>query len=468
MMVTDSQSAFSPRIRPAIDAWLWQWCLARSTWIVLLALGGTAIILMQIIPQSPTQARLNAALYHQWLMTLDAPWGAHAAWLNALGLFSILHSVWFRFLLALGAWASLVGLAHHIRLIWDWPTALPESFSQKQPLAQIDGTHSVSEMAAAVSRVMRRQGRQVMSDQQVDIYGRYPRWLWWYPLSVYLGLLLIIGGLAVDGRWGWRQYRVSLGPDKPLTIGDRSVRRLTLHSVAADGRQAVMAGDDGTTWAVMYGTRVWRDGLMYELTDQGGLAVRLSAQDRQGRPLNLSEYTVRPEPSAWLQFSFSAQGDVQQLGDRFILPDQKMVGQIVWENKLADDADGYRLYLALFDQGEQTLLDGDWLQVGDAPMTFTLAGIAFDLQVSRYVVLNLAYSPGWWSMAAGCIGLGLGVLACLLPRQEVWVCIVAFSGGSRAILRARTYGRSGRLEQRLEAAWSDLEQEIADPNIEAV
>jgi hypothetical protein len=161
-----------------------------------------------------------------------------------------------------------------------------------------------------------------------------------------------------------------------------------------------------------------------------------------------------------LQFSF-APG--QNIDHQFILPDDRLVGWLRWSN--AQRAAGQSLpefQLWVFGEDGQTLgtvtLAPSDAADGAAGLSAVLEDIEYRLEISEYILLDIAHQPGLWMLWLGGAMLALGALSEFTSRGQIWVRVSSSDG--RVLIQVREQNRgllSSRVSENIAALRNVLE-----------
>jgi hypothetical protein len=208
---------------------LWRICASPYTTALLLVLLAAAVCLGVVLPQRPAEALDDPRANSLWLTSLRERYRSMAEGLLALGLVDVYHSLWFRALLGLFTLNLLLGAVDLVR------PRLP--LRKTSNTRTLNGVLSPAELPAQLlthaTQVLRgRRYRFVGGSSEAVMYA--DRFVL-YRLLVYVGVLLVIGGLVVSERTAWWEEDFVLGP--------RQVRPLD-HGSALAVRAQVLGGND--------------------------------------------------------------------------------------------------------------------------------------------------------------------------------------------------------------------------------
>ncbi len=429
----------------SIERWLWRWSTAWETLAVLLGLLALALILGRVFPQVPSYMRSDLGSLGEWLSAVQVRFKGWTTFLDAAGAFHINDTLWFRAVLALSAFVLLISLGEQARSWHSDP--LPRRGETSFDLPSDDAVARVREaMQALVGHV-----HQEKTAEQIRLCAyRFPLTTL-APTAVYVGLLCLLCGLAVDARWGWEQADVQLLPGAGVSLGPTREHQLelvetqppllppTVAIVRADGRQVyVHAGRPAQLGAYRY-----------RLQGAGGPFLRVGARRKDGEPLTLYNYAVRPEPTDELAFTFVPDAPPEEADRLFIVAPDNLVVRVRWSNPTATDEPPH-FHLWVF-SGQEPAGDAQ-VTPTEEEATVTVGNVEYVFNVSRYVILDVVHWPGWWLLAGGCTLTTLGLLGAALHR-EAWAVVTV--GKERATVRLMDrpgiIGRQGQLVQALRA-----------------
>lgn len=406
MLEIANQPTATPH-RPRLEQWLWQWCLAKRTPLVLFALIVIGLIAAQVIPQVPGSALTTPAEYAQWLQTIPTLFRRAESVFNGLGFFNVQRAVWFQALLAISAAVSLAALGHHLDRLARPSRVLLQTTSLIDAAAW--GPPAQTALDAVVQTVTALVGppQQVTAGNRAIVWGAKPRWAQALAPLAHLGLLLAVIGIALDAGWSWNDQVVDLPPQTARPIDAR--RTLALEAfdhtrsqatllLARGGRQSRATANPSGTMQI--------DGLSCRVTGIGGLHVQVRASDETGAPLNLYPYAANPQPVQ----TFSGQIAGAQDEIALIVPAQNLVARLTWIEQ-------NELRITLSDGAGQRLAE-HVLPLASAELP--IDGIRLLVDATLYPVLAVSYHPGRWLLLAGALLVIAGGLAGLVRVQAVW------------------------------------------------
>jgi hypothetical protein len=203
---------------------LWRMFASPYTTMLLL-IGLAALVCVGIfVPQRPAQAVADLTANSLWLASLRERYQSATDWLVGLSLVDIHRSMLLRGLLGLLAFNLLLGT---VDLIHPWhlvPLAIPRSRHQSGSPhggGTLVGGTSLSE---APGRLLERLKEALLAHRYRLHEGSNRDWLYAdrfvvFTVLVYLGLLLLIGGLALSEGTAWWEEGVTLRPGQVLPLG---------------------------------------------------------------------------------------------------------------------------------------------------------------------------------------------------------------------------------------------------------
>lgn len=450
-----------------IDRWLWQRCSARETLLGFLALVGVALVLGYVFPQTPVQVRADPVSYQQWLSSIQVRFKTWTPLLDALGMFYVQDTTWFRILVALSAFVLLISTASHINTLREARTIRkPERFYDSSDAINITSPLSPEQVVPAVKETIGALlGRvQVDADGSTTyLYSSRAAWAGSIICVLYAGLLMTMVGLAINGRWGWQQPNVQLLPQVPVSVGPDGSRQIELANAPKASTEVVLLTEKGERVSLPQGRTRRRGSYSYQLAAEGGPLVRISAQRDNGAALTLYDYAVHPQPVEQLVFTFSPAVPGEGMDRLFIVSEEKVVARLQWLDESSAQVDGgQRFHLWVFREDGQTLLGEQEIQADGDAIAVTIGGITYALDISRFFVVNVAYLPGLWILRVGTALAGAGLLAHLLPRQQIWGTVFAQGNATVAQIRFWSRGYAHRFRQAREEALARLHNQIEE------
>ncbi|MBN1580286.1 MAG: hypothetical protein JXA89_06260 [Anaerolineae bacterium] len=451
---------------PQVDRWLWQWCLEGETLLRLCILIALALIASLVVPQSPTQAQFDLTSFEQWLSTTAISFQTWSSLFSGLGLFRIAVTPWFRFLLAVTAFVSLVALGSRIDSFLRPLPGARDLFYDADAIV-IPSSQSFQVVVGAVGGMMDKLGASVqdVQGQRAWLYGVHYRLVQLLQSFVYLGVLLIVLGLAMNGRWGWVRQDAQVLPGQIVSPANDAPLQLELVSIDSDRAEAVIRTADETDIHLRQNDQVCVRGFCYQLAGRGGPLVQIDARD-DGQISTLYSDVAYAGSAGGLVFSFSPSAPSDDADRLFIVPDYQVFGRLQWQNKGTPDQPA-EFRFTVFDQDSQVLAS-DRITAQDRSASIDVGAVRFDLELSSYAMVSVSYYPGLAVIVAGIVCLIVASVATYFPWQQVWASVTVEPDRVVTRLWERSYGWPRAWKQTYQAMVSDLQVQIQAPGMEGI
>jgi cytochrome c biogenesis protein ResB len=450
-----------------VDRWVWQWCSTKAALLLFLIPLVVALAASYLLPQVPAHLAPNSTGYQEWLSTIQVDFRNWTPYLEAVGAFQIQDTLWFRLLMAALAFILLVSLGVQVSaLLRAPPTRQPSAFYAATGATSFSSTSSreqVIEQVEQVMHVLTRHVRREDDGETTYLNGGRRMWAAAGTTVAYLGLLVALAGLAINGRWGWRQSGIQVPPDEPVSVGPQGAHKIRLLDMRPVPAEADLQVGTNQRVSLQSGAPARLGGFSYQWTGDGGLWVQVRALRDSGETLTLYDYAVRPRPVESKRFFFPSAASSEEADRLFIVSEDKVVGQIRWLNSNAmTDGEKPHLYLWILSEdghtlvGEQELGGGTGIAAQDETFKVTIGDVTYVLDVSRYIIVDVAYLPGLWILGTGGILLVLGLLASLIPRQRIWALVAPHQASTEVTLRAQSRGWSRAMDRNTGEALAQL------------
>jgi hypothetical protein len=449
-----------------VDRWIWSRCSAKSTLLLFLIPIALALAASHVLPQIPAHLRSDPIGYQERLSAIQVQFRNWTPFLEAIGAFYIEDTLWFRFLLAVLAFMLLIAFGSEVSdLLALQPIGQPDEFYRSAGAISMSGSLSRDQAVEAVEQTLKTYARHLRRETHKDrvyLYGGRAGWTRAGMAVVYLGLLFLVGGLAANGQWGWQQPDVQVPPNELILTGPEGNHPVRLVDVKTDPIETLEIEVDGSQrLSLKWDAFGRRGGFRYQWASKGGPFVQVRAQRTNGRGLVLYNYEPGPTPEETLRFAFSPQAPQQEADRLFIVSEDKVVGRLAWLNKDGGNGDRPRFYLWTFGEdgrtplGEQEFAQPEHEASGNM-LTAQIGDVTYTLEVTRYVVLDVAYQPGWWALGIGVILLVAGLSIVLIPRRQTWALVVHQGNGAEVRLRDQGWAlvrRHREQEDQMFAQW---------------
>ena len=320
-----------------------------------------------------------------------------------IGLFSLERHLALRGLLALVTLALIVRVLDGIGAAW---LAWRHSPALSHGAAELANEPSLDEMATTLQaqrfRVV-RQGNTLHADRlPLGDAG---------SITLYLGALLVVMGLAISAAAGWRTSNLTLGVGQMTPIGHGTPYSIRLDSFDSTGAGELTLLSESAqigTSRLAFGQPTHLAGLNIFVSGKGP-AIRASATLTDGQPLHLqTSATSAPAPELLLLLT-------RDEPDRyFAVPDSGLVVEVS-RNGGQPPALGAQVYRSRTGAviTDTQIRSDERLNIENATLTFG---------AETYAVLDLVRDPGRLVTQVGMVMLGLGLaLAVIWPARRLVV-----------------------------------------------
>ncbi|MBC7261642.1 MAG: cytochrome c biogenesis protein ResB [Chloroflexi bacterium] len=262
------------------------WRLFASPYLTMLLLTCLAVLigLGIILPQRPTEALTDQAANNLWLASLRERYHGLVDWLARLKLLDIYRSLWLRGLLGLLAFNLLLAAVDLIHPRHAWHAGVEHELFVHDPAL----VESPKQLLDRLQRVLCSQGYRFLIGKDNGLACVDHSWA--FPLLVYVGLLLVIAGLAISERSAWWENNVALQPGQVRPLGhgtNLAVRADKIETYGGRAELTLLRGDSRTAQRTLHTTApsVY-DGLLFYLTSTEPVLL-IQVQDASGRNLPL-------------------------------------------------------------------------------------------------------------------------------------------------------------------------------------
>ncbi len=271
------------------------WRIFASPYMTMLLLACIAVLICLgiLLPQRPAEALTDPRANSLWLRSLRERYHGIADWLLRLKLVDICRSLWLRGVLGLFAFNLILGAVDLTR-----PRHLLAKTLGTRTLTGVLSPSELPErLVDRVKQVLRGYHYRLVegSNEGVVYADRFAL----FRLLVYLGVLLMIGGLALSERSAWWEENFVLRPSQVRPLGHGTA--LAIRAQVLDGKENLSSAQsqNGHTELTFFrtdrevGRTTLRDrtpsfyaGLLFWRTSTEP-ALLVKAQDGSGRNLAL-------------------------------------------------------------------------------------------------------------------------------------------------------------------------------------
>jgi len=435
------------------------WRVFASPYVTALLFAGLAILVSVgiLFPQRPPEAVADPMANGLWMTSVRERYQGATDWLVRAGLLDVHRSLWFRALLGLLAFNFALRVMDSLRpvhLRW------PDHPGRTQTLAgELPSVAGRERFLARVRSALRGQGYRLLD-------GNGGQWMYAdrfssFPLWVYVGLLLVIGGLALSERTAWWEEGVALRPGQLRQLGHGVDLTLRAETVKVSYPQEQGQGHNGRTELTFLraGREIGREVLFdhapsfyaglvfYQTTTEPALLVE--ARDAAGRHLLLqtpdtgatqfTEVSLRfqeEESPRYIVVLDLAHGS--QLGRSFeqagneqyvLVPSRDLSLRLVHHSPLSGgpaptfDVEAFR--------GAET--SPFWRQQVQEAVSVEIEGDTYAFNPQRFAVVKYGQDYGVLLIAVGSVTALVGiVLSAAHPPRRLWLA-TQFAGDGASL-----------------------------------
>ena len=424
------------------------WRAFASPYATALLFTGLAILVSVgiLFPQRPPEALADPMANGLWMTSVRERYQGATDWLVRAGLLDVHRSLWFRTLLGLLALNLTLRVMSSIRPVY---LRRPDHPGRTQTLE--GGLPSAAGHERFLERVrsaLRGQGYRLFD-------GNGARWMYAdrfssFPLWVYVGLLLVIGGLALSERTAWWEEGVALRPGQLRQLGHGVDLTLRAETVSVSYPQEDGQRHNGRTDLAFLraGREIGREVLFdhapsfyaglvfYQTTTEPALLVE--ARDVTGRQLLLqtpdtgatqfTEVSLRfqdeesPRYIVVLDLAHGSQlsRPFEQAGNEqyVLVPSRDLSLRLVYHSPLSGgsvppfDVEAFR--------GAET--SPFWRQQFQEAVSVEIEGDTYAFKPQRFTVVKYGQDYGVLLIAAGAVTALVGiVLSAGYPPERLWL-----------------------------------------------
>ena len=210
-----------------IGARLWHLFISMRTGLALM-LGLAALGLIgTLLAQADPALQGDRQAYAAWLESVRPRYGGWTGVLDALGLFTIFSSIWFRGIIVLLAASVLACSANRAPHLWRLAvhprTNVGESFFAHAPLSASIASPTDPDAALAEVRAAfrARHFRTIVSrdGDTLHLYADRFRWGPFGTVIAHLSLILILAGALIGTAWGFRNNGLAVPVGSRVEVG---------------------------------------------------------------------------------------------------------------------------------------------------------------------------------------------------------------------------------------------------------
>lgn len=386
---------------------LWHALSAPQVTAALFVLLALVLGLAAILPQVP--GGLTNAEADRQLTTLAARFPISGFSLRALGAFDLLSSVWMRALLAMLALNLVLRTAAQAaflyRLYRQEGTPLPPRRIVFRRATLPRPLTAVSERVFAALDPHYETIQLTADNTSGELFAQRRPLAAWGPFVAYVGLLVLLAGLAINDTFSWRAREVTLGPGDTLTLEQPAAPQITLERITGEDATAssdvilAVGGRSRRLRPAVAQTAAWNN--LWVSQQATGPALAVTAQESDGRAVVLQSLAADGQVGPALRLLFGQ----TQSEQGFAIPMRNLTFRVVSYAALPERGIQQPVFLVEAYRGEETAPAASELIVDQGELS--IENIRLNLRRDRYVTLEVAYLPGLIPVLLG----GLLVLA---------------------------------------------------------
>ena len=402
-MINEITPAKIPRKRDILDT-LWRLFSSTQLAAILLLVVALASALGALFPQAPSQATRDSAVYAQWLASAQGRYGSWFDFLDAMSLFDVYGSWWFRSLLALLAFSLIISTAERVASLW--PSIRQagvkqgdESFADASKQAVFFVDQPIEQLVERLKAMLTRRLCRTLVERERGMVYLYADQLWVEAAGLlgHIGLIVILAGVVVTNRLGWQEDAVTLSPGQSYEIGhglDAVLRfeKLELDTYPdgspRDYRAYVQIIEDDAEVEQIIGVNrpfTYQGVSFYQISH--GVAVAVKASNQDGQPLLLQSFADGDETVAVVSLPFWG----HQSERHFAVTDQDMVFQLVFYQSLPDHGYDGPVFLVQAYQG--SAIEPIYSGFVEKSSSLGVGGATYHLALDQYSVLRIVRDP---------------------------------------------------------------------------
>ena len=424
---------------------VWHGLTSMRFAIALTLIAAAMSLVGTLVIQAPAGILADAQAKATWIGQVRPKYGALTDVFDALQVFNIFNSTWFRIVGGLLVASITACTAQRMPAVWRTATKprvdVGESFFDHAPQHESIVVHrSTDEALASVRTVLgqRRFRTLVHDDGAIHLYADRNRWGPFGSLAGHIAFVVILAGAMVGGAFGFQNSDFTIAEGS--TLGVPSAKDLSIRLVsfkdAYDPTTGMPLDYASDVVLLQNGTEVARhtvrvndplrfDGISFYQSFFGP-AVVLKAAGATG-----TELFSGGVPLAW-----SSNDSTRQIGTL----DLPGTGLVAWVAGTTGGNDtvvrpGQLLVEIYQASGNGAMVDSKTIDQG---VTSTVGGITFTFQrEEKFSGLSISRDPGapliWIGAFLLCAGF---VIVFMFPHRRVWGRIAARPDGSAAVLLA--------------------------------
>jgi cytochrome c biogenesis protein len=383
-MINEVTPAKIPRERDILDT-LWRLFSSTQLAAIVLLVVALASALGALFPQAPSQATRDSAVYAQWLASASGRYSNWFDFLNTMGLFDVYGSWWFRALLALLAFGLIISTAERVASLW--PSIRQAGIKQgdeffadasEQVVFSVD--QPVEQLVERLKAVLTRRLCRTLVEREEGMVYIYADRLWVEAAALlgHVGLIVILAGVVVTGRLGWRDDAVTLSPGQSYEIGHGLDAVLRFEKLELDTYPDGSPKDYRTFVQIIEDDAEIEQiiGVNWPFTYRGVSVYQIS-----------QSFAYGAEMAAVVSLPFWG----HQSERHFAVPDQDVVFQLVFHQSLPDHGYDGPVFLVQAYRGSE--IEPIYSGFIEKSSSLKVGGATYHLALDQYSVLRIVRAP---------------------------------------------------------------------------
>ncbi len=449
---------------------VWRFFISMRTglWLILglgvLSLAGT------LLEQVPAAVKADPAAYTQWVDGVSSKYGGWTSVINALGLFSVFSSYWFKGLVLLLVTSVLACSINRAPKLWKIAThprpSMGETFFHHAPLrADVVVPEDAAAALQDVRAVLHKHHFRVIDqpeDEGDNLYADRFRWGPFGTVIAHVSFVVILLGFFLSATTGFKDQsfvapvgqKVAVGHGSGLTLEAKSFTETDYPNGMPKDYAADLVLYKGDTQVQRQVVRVNHpmkvDGIWF-YQSSFGVAASMVVKDGAGKEL------VSTSPALF------DSSDGQHSFGSFAIPSQGLTVFVVQaaSGQVDPNIKAGQVQLEIHKAGQDTPIA---VQVISQGKPTTVQGLSYTFVRNRqFTGLIVARDPGatfvWVGSVLFIIGL---VLVFFFPHRRIWVRAVPAAEGTE-VLCASTIKRDPAFEPQFHQMITEI-QLAGDPS----
>jgi cytochrome c biogenesis protein len=444
---------------------LWRFFISMRTGLGLILGLGLLSLIGTLLQQAPAGMTADPATYASWLASVHPQYGGWTPVLNALGLFSVFTSIWFKTITVLLVTSVLACSVNRAPRLWKIAfhprTHMGETFFTHAPLRAAVLVPTEPDAAvnnvATVLRSHRFRAVTDPGDEQINLYADRFRWGPFGTVMAHLAFVIILLGFFLSATTGFKNtnFTDTVGSTVPVGFGTGLSVKATSFSDTyyTDGSPKDYASD-----LVLYKNGVpvqsqtvrvnhpMRFGGVSFYQSYFGEAASMQVKDSAGK-------TVYNDS---VPLTFTSTDGKHTVGE-FAIPGQQLSVYVITAASGQPDPNiaAGQVQLEVDKSGQTSPLATEVVNQGKAT---SIGALTYTFQRTRqFTGLIVANDPGAVFVWIGSALLVLGLfLVFFFPHRRLWVRVRKTSGGSE-ILFASTMRRDTAFEPQFHQLVTDIQ-----------